>query len=39
MSMPCRNRVDLFYMELLRTVSYSYQLQKGNLGEGIGALD
>lgn len=39
MSMPCKNRVDLFYMEFLRTVSYGHQLQEGNLGEGMGALD
>lgn len=39
MCMPCRNRVDLFYVEFLRTVSYGHQLQEGNLGEGIGALD
>lgn len=31
MSMPCRNRVDLFYMEFLRTVSYGHQLQEKGL--------
>lgn len=38
-STPCRNRVDLFYMESLRTVSYDYQAQGRNSGENIGVLD
>lgn len=36
---PCRNWVDLFYTELLRTVPYDYQALGRNLVDDSGVLN